>query len=91
MYCHYPEAFLETLMYVNNVTMYYAVAKITNPVIHGSMRSESPGSYILSNFTSHIYFESNEAASIVTLLASKNWVPLTTVDRYLMWLMHCWL
>ena len=67
MFCNYPEAELNTTVYVENITFYYARDKAVYPVRKQVLRSQQPGNFIVNNYNSQIHLVPNEPYGILSV------------------------
>ena len=67
MFCNYPEAELNTTVFVDNIKFYYANDRAVNPVRKQALRNHQPGSFIVNNYHSEIYLTPNEPYAILAM------------------------
>ena len=70
--CNYPEAELDTTIFVDNLTFYYSNGRTVNPVLQNQLRNQQPGNYVVSNYRSETYLTPNEAKGMFSLYLSLN-------------------
>ena len=65
--CNYPEAELDTLMLVDNLTFYYGSDRAVNPIRKQMLTNQQPGDFIVNNYHSEIYLMPNEPYGMLVL------------------------
>ena len=82
VFCNYPEAELNTTMFVENITFYYGAEKAVFPIRKQILRNQQPGAFIVNNYYSEIYITRGEQFGILVLYLSNNWMRDTDLVRY---------
>ena len=67
MFCNYPEAALNTTIFVDNFTLYYAQEREVNPIKGQAVRNQQPGDFIVNNYHSEVYLKPNEPIGILAI------------------------
>ena len=65
--CNYPEAELDTLMFVDNLKFYYGSDRAVNPIRKQMLTNQQPGDFIVNNYHSEIYLMPNEPYGMLVL------------------------
>ena len=72
MFCNYPEAELDTTIFVDNITFYYGSERAVNPISRRTLRNQQPGKYIVNNYYAETYVAQNEQHGMLSLYLSQD-------------------
>ena len=65
--CNYPEAELDTTIFVDNITFYYGSDRAVVPVRKQLLTNQQPGNFIVNNYHSEIYLTRTEPYGLLVL------------------------
>jgi hypothetical protein len=81
--CNYPEANVNEYIYVNNVTAYYKIKRLTSLTFGSVLAHTGPGDLISSNIHSTIYYRNEESKVTTGIGFVGDWaVDITDKPRY---------
>ena len=72
VFCNYPEAALNTTMYVDNIHFYYGNDREVIPVRKQALRSQQTGAFIINNYLSNVFSVKGEPYGLLCLYLSNN-------------------
>ena len=72
MFCNYPEAVLDTTVFVDTIHFYYTNDRKVVPVRKQALRSQQTGTFIVKNYLSNMFTVKGEAYGILSVFLSNN-------------------
>lgn len=80
---NYPEAYLNDLIFVNNITFYYSQTRAIRSSIFGALIHDGEGDLVVTNYVSTVYFRSVEPYASIGIRSVGQWsVDLSDKIRY---------
>ena len=72
MFCNYPEAVLNTTVYVDNIHFFYSRDRQVIHVNKQALRNQQPSEFIVNNYRSDMYLNNNEQHGILAVFLTNN-------------------
>ena len=72
MFCNYPEAVLDTTVFVDNIHFYYSSDRQVVPINKQALRSQQPSEFIVNNYRSDVFYYNTEQHGILSVYLTNN-------------------
>ena len=82
--CNYPEAYLEGMTSVTNITFYYAGgSRLVDSLYFHFFLFTGPGPYLINGLSSAVYTTYSESRNILYYQMQANWLPMIDTIHYI--------